>query len=658
MAIDTISPVADSQLDPGDSFSFRVDDTYTTITIEVETSGGWEYAYDSSLSGAQAGYTVSVTIPTAGRHQFTVTRSAGWDLSPFSIRVVENETGSSATTTTNYTLASSNDFPQNTDPYYLQYVSDSLLAHFDTPSTYSGQGSKFLAVKATEDGIEFATVTPGATTWGSITGTLSAQTDLQTALNAKKAKELDGAGAPGVSTGNGYELGQIYTDSSANTAYVLVDNTTDANVWQEIGAGGGVWGSITGTITAQTDLVNYVTDGTVARDALFMTERADHVNAPVAGKGEFWVKNDVPNTPMFTNDGSTDYQLARIQNASSVATRVPYMSGSTGELITDNTFEYHAGSDQLRINNLRLAERASGEAAAAGYGYLWVKSDTPNALIFKDDAGSDFRVLRQLDSETWQSTALLRAYGGEDGRVFVESNLRYNSGLGQLQMYDSNANIRMKEGTAPTSAASYGHIWVKNDAPNTAQFTDDASNTYELGDRVYRIWYPMRGANTTTSIYLRNPSWQPNTYQSWSTNGGSTQGSLAAPAFTYGFPVVPFDGYITRIFGSLRYWGTSGADSYITDCELWKWSGADEATAFSGSEVAGSGGYLEISDTTTGTSSSGIQIYNFDLTISSNNSVSKGDMLEAVFWNQTTNVSGYPHVSQIVEITRTNVPST
>lgn len=73
----------------------------------------------------------------------------------------------------------------------------------------------------------------GGGTWGSITGTLSNQTDLQTALNNK------------VSTTS--SASKIYgTDNSGNqTTYDLSSM-----------GGGGIWGSITGTLSDQTDLNN------------------------------------------------------------------------------------------------------------------------------------------------------------------------------------------------------------------------------------------------------------------------------------------------------------------------------------------------------------------------------------------------------------------
>lgn len=61
----------------------------------------------------------------------------------------------------------------------------SFLQLSDTPSSYSGAGGQFVKVKAGENGLEFVAGSGGGVAWGDITGTLSDQTDLQSALDDK-----------------------------------------------------------------------------------------------------------------------------------------------------------------------------------------------------------------------------------------------------------------------------------------------------------------------------------------------------------------------------------------------------------------------------------------------------------------------------------------
>ena len=81
----------------------------------------------------------------------------------------------------------------------------------------------------------------GGGTWGTITGTLSSQTDLNTALGLKAPLASPAlTGTPTAPTAsNGTNTTQV-----ATCAFVLANG----------GGGGGTWGSITGTLSSQTDL--------------------------------------------------------------------------------------------------------------------------------------------------------------------------------------------------------------------------------------------------------------------------------------------------------------------------------------------------------------------------------------------------------------------
>lgn len=117
MAITAVTPVASSILDPGDSFSFTIDNTYTVLQVEVDTQSGVEYAYDDALGGAQAGYTVTVT-PSGGQNIFVISRDAGWDTDPQTLRVIEDEAGGSPVTTgISYFLSTTQLYPEGHRPY-------------------------------------------------------------------------------------------------------------------------------------------------------------------------------------------------------------------------------------------------------------------------------------------------------------------------------------------------------------------------------------------------------------------------------------------------------------------------------------------------------------------------------------------------------------
>jgi len=84
------------------------------------------------------------------------------------------------------------------------FEAESFTDLSDVPSSYVGQGNKKVSVKADQTGLEFVADVP--TAWGSITGTLSDQTDLQNALNTKA----------NLSGGNTFTGTQVYDDQTAD----------------------------------------------------------------------------------------------------------------------------------------------------------------------------------------------------------------------------------------------------------------------------------------------------------------------------------------------------------------------------------------------------------------------------------------------------------
>ncbi len=90
---------------------------------------------------------------------------------------------------------------------------------------------------------------------------------------------------------------------------------------------------------------------------LFILEQAA-AKADSPGYGQFWVRDDGPNTPMFTDDIGVDFVLS-----------------SSGP-----------------IDSLFLTEQVSAQADQTDRGQYWVISGAPNFPYFTDDAGADFQL--------------------------------------------------------------------------------------------------------------------------------------------------------------------------------------------------------------------------------------------------------------------------
>ena len=513
MAISAITPAADSVLAPGDALSFTVDNTYTSMVIECELSSGWEYAYDSSLGGAQSGFSVTVTDNGDGTHTFSFARTAGWNLNPFQVKVIEDESGSPVTTTTSYYLSSEVSFPNGSDPYYGTYqgnftVTDAGVLVRSDVKWINIAGSGYTL---SDDGNGKVTLTlsagGGGGTWGSITGTLSAQTDLQAALDAKKPVEISGAGAPGVSTGNGKALGTVYVDTTGDRAYTLVDATTDSNVWD---SGVADHGALTGL--GDDDHTQYVlAAGTRLQDAAYFTERAAHLNTPAAGKAEFWVKNDAPCTPMFTDDAAEDFYVATISTIPPATYALAYADGAGKPDLEFSAFfkADPVGGDIVLTSaggGVRIAEGATGPTLGAGYGGYWVKDDTPTNPVFTDDTSVDRLVITKNNATASTTNNGIPKFNSI-GQLQDVNTLTYSTG--ELKNASGTGSFSQAErASGPTASAGYSYLWTKNDTPSSLYHRDDAGNDHKLESHTIAagIWNYNGTGVVATSTKFTSPS--------------------------------------------------------------------------------------------------------------------------------------------------------
>lgn len=115
----------------------------------------------------------------------------------------------------------------------------------DVPNSYTDSENKFVKVKSDASGLEFSE-SSSTTSWGAVTGTLSNQTDLNSALAGKSATSHTHTD---LHTHTNKSTLDVITSVGGGTQYLADDGT-----YKSIIAQGGSWGTITGTLSDQLDL--------------------------------------------------------------------------------------------------------------------------------------------------------------------------------------------------------------------------------------------------------------------------------------------------------------------------------------------------------------------------------------------------------------------
>jgi len=606
MAIDTINPLDSSVLRPGDAFSFMVDDTYTSLTIEAIRDAGTEFAYDTALGGAQSGYTVQV-VAAGGRHTFTVSRTSGWDNDPQQIRVIENETGSSATTTFSYYLTDTKLYPDSMNPYGDENEGSLIISASDVKVRGDVTWIDLVGATVADLGVGKVRVT---VTGGGVS-VFTGLTDTPSSYASQALK--------GVRVNAGETALEFYTIGVASTFVGLSDTpsvyTSQSLKGVRVNAGETALEFYTTSTNPTLDSV--VTGGTPDNDVTVPTAAPIILRGAAAGDTPLTVSKAFNSTtvPVVQVDANNSTQLiAVLGNLTSAAgwqvfpdSIVPIYAGAAGYVIG-------GGSGSGVAGNLNIAGSDRTDAGNGG-----------DVVIYAGDADGASGTGGNIQIRAGASV------GGDEGIVAIgvaNTNLVALGAATNEVRTQSGLTFLERAAVPVTPAATFGQTWVKSDAVQKYMFTDDAGVETTLGPRtqVVSFWVSMAAAGGTTDYYGTNDvsttaGWPAQLVMttSWGPTPTGNRKSL--------IPILPFNAKLVRC----ELWVAPSTGAIVEDLSIWK------SPYTTGADV---GALVKVGSDMSMASLSNAQAHDLSQDITSGNTFDRGDGV-TILRKNTSGAGGY-----------------
>lgn len=196
----------------------------------------------------------------------------------------------------------------------------------------------------------------------------------------------------------------------------------------------------------------------------------------------------------------TDNSATFIQNLGS-----SIQFGVAGADFGSQIFDISQSSfQQVNCPPLFIGEQAAAEADVGGDGQVWVRNNTPNNLMFTDDAGNDFGVAYATGRETANATHDFNTAGNiaENFIGFYDDGNPYT-----VTLEDSTSVVNWPLNTAiQVLAPTVGAITVDEGA-GTTLFLDDGTDTVGGGTLTQGVVTIYR--TSTTDYYIWGSGFTP-----------------------------------------------------------------------------------------------------------------------------------------------------
>lgn len=198
--------------------------------------------------------------------------------------------------------------------------------------------------------------------------------------------------------------------------------------------------------------------------SLYLTEKSA-AGADTATLGQFWVRDDAPNTPMFTDDVGTDFIL----NAAGTLQAV-VAAGNT----TNNDIEIITGAaltifDAADVDSVSMEINTTTMAPAEAFVFLEsanIEVYSFNEPINIDNGGIHIGGVGQ-GLEFWRfGDAVSGSISKETDGIFIQA-------IGGILRIQADAVAMLEVASAPADVAGRGQWWVGDEAPNVPMFTSD-----------------------------------------------------------------------------------------------------------------------------------------------------------------------------------------